>query len=406
MIHNKDLHGSRGEFPLLSEARRLAPLLASKAESNEAAGKVSDESIAAMRDAGFFSLMVQKSAGGMEANPVELLSVVEAVCNIDAATGWVMMAANVATTSAAAFLPDTTYEALFKGARPIIAGAGAPTGKAEVEGGGFRLTGRWAYGSGCLNSDYIHAGAMIYENGAPRLIPGTSIPESRIFIFPTKDAQMLGNWDVIGLRATGSVDYAATDLYVPADFTHSASEIVGKRGGDSYRIGVVGFSAIGHTGFALGHGRRVLDQLASLVTAPSDGRPSTLSELAGSDAFKQEFAVAEAKLRAARALAYEAWNDITETTSRSEPVATRQFTLARLALCHATTVMMENSLFAHRVSGGVGLRAGALQRSLRDTLAATQHLVVSDKSLRDCGRDLLGMAEGMKWTPRGLAAAG
>lgn len=396
MIHNTDLLSNRAEWPLLVEAKRLAPFLASKAEANEAAGQVSQESISAMRDAGFFSLMVPSEVGGMDSNPVEVLSIVEAMCNIDAATGWVMMAANVATASAAGFLPDEGFQALFGNGRPVVAGAGAPTGKAVVEGDGYRLSGRWSYGSGCLNSDFIHAGAIVYEDGAPRMLPGTNTPEARIFIFPTKDAEMLGNWDVLGLRATGSVDYAVTDLFVPGEFTHLPSEIVGKRGGEGFRIGVVGLSALGHTGFALGHGRHVLDELAKLAQS-SGGR-----DLAGSDAFKQEFAAAEGKLRAARAFCYEVWNDVLETISQGEAVALRQFTLIRLALSHATTVMMENSIFAHRVSGGAGLRAGWLQRAFRDSLSATQHLVVSDKALRDCGHDLLGFATDMKWTPRGL----
>lgn len=403
MIHNKSLHSHGGESPLLAEAKRLAPLWASKAEENEAAGRLNDESVAAMRDAGFFSLMVPKSMGGMDSSPLQVLSVVETVCNIDITTGWVMMAANVATASAAAFLSDAGYQAVFGNSRPIIAGAGAPTGKAEIVEGGYRLTGKWTYGSGCLHCDYYHAGAMVYENGSPRLIPGTNTPETRVFLIPSNQVEALGNWDVLGLRATGSIDYSVSDVFVPADFTHSASEVVGKRGGDSYRIGVVGFSAIGHTGVALGHGRRVLDELLALVQSPSSG--PTLSSLAGSDSFREDFAVAEGKLRAARALAYDVWGDIQDTVSNGEPVALRQFTWARLAVSHATTAMMENSLFAHRVSGGIGLRAGTLQRSLRDCLSATQHLVVSSTTLRDCGRDFLGLAESMKWTPRGLADA-
>ncbi|SKB79389.1 acyl-CoA dehydrogenase family protein [Sphingopyxis flava] len=146
MIHNKELHSQSTESPLLSEARRLAPLLAGKANENEAAGRVSDESIEAMREAGFFSLMVPKAMGGVEASPLDVLSIVEEICNIDVATGWVMMAANVATASAAASLTDEGYETVFGGnSQPIIAGAGAPTGKAEIVDGGYRLTGKWTY---------------------------------------------------------------------------------------------------------------------------------------------------------------------------------------------------------------------------------------------------------------------
>src|SRR5512139_1884365 len=132
MIHDKATHRTGTEFRLLCEAKRLAPLLSSKAEANEAAGRVSDESISALHEAGFFGLMVPQAVGGAEANPVQVLSVVEELCKADIATGWVVMAANVATASAAAFLSDAGFEDLFGDARPIIAGAGAPTGKAEI----------------------------------------------------------------------------------------------------------------------------------------------------------------------------------------------------------------------------------------------------------------------------------
>ncbi|MBB4614289.1 acyl-CoA dehydrogenase family protein [Novosphingobium taihuense] len=404
MIHEKIASISRADFPLLVEAKRLAPQIASKGEENDANGRVSDQSISALHEAGFFSMMVPESVGGLNANPVQVLSVVEELCKADIATGWVVMAANVATAAAAAFLSDAGFQDIFGKSRPIIAGAGAPTGKAEVVDGGYRLTGHWTYGSGCLHCDYFHAGAIVTEGGKPKLVPGTNAPEARTFLIPAHEVEKKGNWDVLGLRATGSIDYSVTDVFIPDDHTHPPSELVGKRGGDSYRIGVVGFSALGHTGVALGHGRRVLDELAALVNAPS-GRPSALANLGGSDSFKEDFASAEAKLRAARALAFDVWNDISETVSRGEAVQVRQFTWARLALSHATTAMMENSIFAHRASGGVGLRKGTLERTLRDTFSATQHLVVSNNSLRDAGTDLLGLAEGKRWTPRGLVDA-
>lgn len=404
MFHDKVLHTLGGASPLLAKAEQLAPLIASKGAENDATGRLQDDVVSAMRDAGFFGLMVPAAMGGMESNPVQVLSVVEAICRLDGATGWVMMAANVATASAAAFLPDAGYRAIFEHARPIIAGAGAPTGRADVEGDGYRLTGHWTYGSGCLHCDYVHAGAIVHENGAPRMTPGTNEPEARIFVFPAREASLLGNWDVLGLRGTGSIDYAVKDLFVPGDFTHLPSGLAGLRGGDSYRVGVVGFSALGHTGFALGHGRHILDELAELVHAPT-GRPTSLSDLGGSDSFKEDFAAAEGKMRAARALCYDVWSDVLATTSQGQPVPLRQITWARVALNHATTAMMEVAIFAHRASGGVGLRAGTLQRLHRDAFTATQHLMVADRALREAGRDFLGLAQNVRWTPRGLVPA-
>ena len=277
---------------------------------------------------------------------------------------------------------------------PIIAGEGAPKGRAEIEGKGFRLSGRWSYGSGVLHAEYLHTGGMVYENGTPR--------EARTFIVPTREAKFLGNWDVLGLKGTGSVDYGLEDVYVPEAFTHSPNALVAEQGGELYRLGIVGMSPLGHTGFTLGLGRRILDELFSLVHAPT-GRPSPIAEFGGADSFQEDFAAAEGKLRAARAFCYEVWGDVAATIERSAPLSSRQFTLMRLALNHATTAVAEIATFAHRAGGGVAIRSGILQRCFRDMFTATQHRIVSPAMLRECGRELLALAPDKIWTSRGLA---
>jgi len=393
-----------GQDTLVARARALAPIIRAEADAGEAAGRLTDKTVAALKDAGFFGLTVPKCFGGLEANPVEALEVTEAISEADGSTGWVLMACNVGTGSAAGYLPASGAQAVFGERIPIIAGEGAPKGRAEVDGKGFRLTGRWSYGSGTLHTEWLHTGGTVYENGKPRLLPGTTTPEILTFIVPTREAQFLGNWDTLGLRATGSVDYALKDVYVPAEFTHSPNAMIAEQGGDFYRIGIVGMSPLGHTGFTLGLGRRVLDELAALARAPA-GRPSPLGDAGGGDSFHEGFGAAEAKLRAARAFCYEVWGDVTATLARAQPVTTRQFSLMRLCLNHLTTELTEICTFAHRTGGGVSARGGILQRCFRDMFTATQHRIVSTAMLRHCGRDLAGMAEGQHWTSRGLFPA-
>ena len=383
----------RTTSPLVAKARSLAHIFRAEAAKHERDGRLSDTTVAALRDAGFFGLLVPKCFGGFEAGPVEALEVVEAVSYDDGSTGWVLMACNVGTGSAAGYLPSAGANAVFGKRIPIIAGEGGPRGRAVREGRGYRLSGRWSYGSGVLHTEYLHTGGMVMEGGKPT--------EARTFIVPTKEAKLLGNWDVLGLHGTGSIDYGLEDVFVPEEMTHSPNLLVANQGGSLYRLGIVGMSPLGHTGFTLGLGRRILDELRALAHAPS-GRPSPLAEAGGSTSFQENFAAAEAKFRAARAFCYEVWGDAQATLDRDEPIAQRQFTLMRLSLSHVTTALTEIATFAHRAGGGVSLRSGILQRSFRDMFAATQHRIVSSYMLGECGRELLGFAEDKEWTSRGL----
>ena len=233
------------------------------------------------------------------------------------------------------------------------------------------------------------------------MIPGTNIHEMRTFIVPTKNAEFLGNWDTLGLAATASIDYAIKDVYVPEEFTHDPNVLVANQGGDLFRIGIVGMSPLGHSGVALGIGRRVLDEPRALATAAT-GRPSALAMTTG-EAFQVQYAAAEAKLRAGRAFCYEVWRDVGDSIARGAPIEPRQFTLMRLSLNHITTAVAEICTFAHKAGAGVSLRHGVLQRCFRDMFSATQHRIVSDYMLRECGRELLGLAADKLWTSRGLA---
>jgi alkylation response protein AidB-like acyl-CoA dehydrogenase len=377
----------------IEKARAIAPILRQEGGVNEASGRLSDKAVATLQEAGLFGLLVPRCYGGFEADPATALQTIEIVSEAEGSTGWVLMACNVGTGSAAGYLPRAGADAVFGKHIPIIAGEGGPRGRAERDGKGYRLTGRWSYGSGVLHTEYLHTGGMVWENGKPK--------ESRTFIVPTKHAKFLGNWDTIGLKGTASIDYGLENVHVPEEFTHPPNDLVAQQGGSLYRLGIVGMSPLGHTGFTLGLGRRILDELLALAHQPQ-GRPSPLADPGSDQSFWESFAAAEAKYRAGRAFCYEVWQDATATLARDEPLSSRQFTLMRLALRHVTDAVAEVATFAYRSGGGVALRSGILNRCFRDMFGATQHRIVSAYMLRECGRELLGLAADQMWTSRGL----
>ena len=330
-----------------------------------------------------------KCFGGFEAGPVEALAVIEAVSEADGSTGWVLMACNVGTGSAADICrpraPTPSSASTSRSSPAKAARAGAPCARARA----IRLTGRWSYGSGVLHTEYLHTGGMVMENGKPK--------EARTFIVPTKQSKFLGNWDVLGLNGTGSIDYGLEDVYVPEEMTHSPNLLEARQGGSLYRLGIVGMSPLGHTGLHAGigpaHPRRAEGARPRAHGAAKPARRvRRLDELPG------EFRRGRSEIpRRARLLLRGLARRAAEPRPRRALHHRGNSRLMRLSLNHVTTAVMEIATFAHRAGGGVALRSGILQRCFRDMFGATQHRIVSANMLGECGRELLGLAEGKIW---------
>jgi indole-3-acetate monooxygenase len=374
---------------LLANANGLALFFRANAEANEANGALTDEVVDALHDAGFFGMWVPRVLGGSELDPLTSLDVIETLSYADASTGWVVLATALSTGTAGAYISDEATSALFSGPRfPVIAGQGSRPGKAEPVTGGYRLSGQWAFASGVKHAQYIHTAAVV--QGGPPLI----------FVLPTSAAQFKDTWDVLGLRATGSIDYDIDDVFVPEEYVHPQFMEEPVRGGDIYRLGAVALVIIGHTGWALGVGRRILDEVAALAVSKT-GRPG---QLVDSDSFHSGFAQAEAQLRSARAFAHESWQSVVDGLKRGELPTVRQKTLLRLALNHATWTTEQISVFAYAASGTSALYAGTMQRLFRDVHAGTQHITSSPAALQAAGRELSGLAPGEDWANFSLVA--
>jgi len=297
----------------------------------------------------------------------------------------VVMAACLSTGTAGAYLPTRAAETLFPKNRKrlnVIAGQGTRPGKAVATDGGYLVSGSWSFGSGLKHSTYIHTAAIIESTG-----------ELRIFNPPIDKAKLMGNWDVMGLKATGSIDYTLDKVFVPEDFSHPLLILEPKRGGSLYRIGIINFAGICHSGWALGVARRMLDDLRDLTKA----KMGRAAQSAANDSFQSAYGLAEAKLRAARALLFETWADIEDTLDRDEPLTTRQETLNRLALYNVTWTANDVSEFVYKAAGTTALRDGPIQRYFRDMHAGTQHVTSSPAVLQACGQELAGLAEGKRW---------
>jgi indole-3-acetate monooxygenase len=364
-------------------ATSVATIADSFAEEGDRQGRLSPPVVDALHREGLFGMWVPRSVrGGIELDPVSSLQVIENLAYGDPSTGWVLMASALANGTGAAYLGDTAVEELFADSMPVIAGQGTRPGNADPHDGGFHLTGSWSFASGIKHATHIHTLGVIQGTGEPR-----------IFVLPVGAATLVENWDVLGLRGTGSIDYRIDNVFVRDAYTHFAVTESPRRGGMLYTIGIAGFALICHSGWACGVGRRLLDELAKKVSA-GIGRSGTH---ATSDAFHEQYARAEGRYRAARALVYETWSGVNETLDKGDPLSVRQHTTMRVALAHVTWTCHDVAEFVYTAAGTVALRAGVLQRLFRDMQAGTQHITSGPAVVRAAGRELAGLAEGKKW---------
>src|SRR5687767_2797230 len=369
---------------LIEGAAAVAAIADQHADSGDRDGRLADPVVEAIHREGFYGMWVPRTIpGGAELDVVSSLQVIEKVSYGDPSAGWVLMASALAIGTGAAYLGDAAVDALFAGSRmPVIAGQGTKPGTAVPHDGGFLLTGSWSFASGIKHATHIHTLGVIEGTGEPR-----------IFVVPVEKATLIDNWDVLGLRATGSIDYTIDKVFVPEAYTHFAVTETPKRGGSLFTIGIIGFAAMCHSGWACGIGRRLLDELTRKVHG-GVGRSGTL---ASSDSFLEQYAKAEATYRAARALVYDTWREVGDTLDRNERLSVRQHTMMRLAMAHVTWSAHQVAQFVYTAAGTVALRSGTIQRLFRDMHAGTQHVTSAPPVFRNAGRELAGLADRKKW---------
>jgi alkylation response protein AidB-like acyl-CoA dehydrogenase len=371
------------DIDLVARARAVASVADQYADEGDRKGDLSKPVVDALLRERILGMWTPKALGGSELDPVSSLRVLEHLAYGDPSAGWVAMAASLAIGTGAAYLKDAAVDELFGAGRfPVIAGQGTKPGLAVPEGNGFRLTGSWSFASGIRHSSHIHTLGLIDGTGEPR-----------IFVVPVERATLIDNWDVLGLRATGSIDYRIDNVFVPDAYTHFAVTEQPLRGGHLYTLGIIGLAIIAHSGWACGIGRRLLDELANKVKS-GVGRSGTQ---ATSESFHEQYAKAEATYRSARALVFESWGDVKETLDRGQQLSVRQHSLIRLGMANITWACHEVSEFVYKSSGTLALRSGTIQRLFRDMHAGTQHITSAPPVFRAVGRELAGLAEGKSW---------
>jgi alkylation response protein AidB-like acyl-CoA dehydrogenase len=380
---------ARSPQEVLNAVEEIADFVASFGEENDREGRIAEPVIERLYETGAMGILVPRELGGSEATPRQAMDLYRTLAYADPSTGWVTMAIAMVTGLAGAFFDRDTAEELFRTPRLGIAGQGTRPGNAVPVDGGHLVSGEWQFASGIKHSTHLHTAARDTVTG-----------ETRFFIIPVGEVEFVENWDVLGLRGTGSIDYSLSDVFVESRFSYPSLSRNPVTGGATYRIGIGNFASINHGAWALGITRRLLDELAAFARARATGPGS----LAASSSFQEQYGAAELRLRSAHALLYGTWEEIEGRLAAGEEMGVGLETLNRAALCNATQAMDEIAGFVFRSMGTTALRAGAPQRLYRDVHGGTQHISSTPMILQSAGRQLAGLAEGEQWSHFQLVA--
>src|SRR3954452_4859936 len=332
--------------------------------------------------------MVPKELGGAEADLPTVIEVYEEVCRADGSTGWTLLANATTSAFAGAYTGAAAVDVMFDGARtPVAAGQFSPRGTSVRDVDGYTVSGRYSFGSGSAHSAWIGGGALELRDG--ELVPSASgMPVIRAYFVPRDCVEFLGNWDVMGLAGSGSYDYEVPEQHVDEAFTFDLVNAEARRGGPVYRLGVLGLTAAGHAAFALGVGRRGMEELTRIVQTKLR---LVADPLRDQQVFRHDYAMHDAALLAARAFVFESFAQAQDVLDGGDDLTAVQRQRLRQATTYATRVATDAVRFAYTAAGPDALRPGPLQRCFRDLHASTQHLMVDNNTLTETTRVLLGL---------------
>jgi alkylation response protein AidB-like acyl-CoA dehydrogenase len=383
---------------LLSEVERIRPILEDCGPQAEAERALPDAAYDAMIDAGLFRMLAPKAFGGLELHPVEAYRVVEAVARIDSAAAWNLNQSS-AVAAVAGWLPKEGGEELYeRGPDTICAGGFFPPGLSVRVEGGWRVTARTPFVSGCHRAQWFGVPIVEVADDASRFDPRTEDPPTIVALVPRDEVDLLDTWHTSGMRGTFSADVSVDDVFVPdrrVSFIDPSRDRAPAFSGPLYGLWPW-IPILGETMVSIGIAAAAIEELIDLATRkkPSYSRnPLHDREMAQHHAGKARGLV-DASRAFLQVTASEAFADAEASGRYSEAAKLR----CQLAACFGVETSAEAVDLVHEAAGSSAIRLEhGFERHHRDVHALTQHTYKSYSRYEDVGKILFGLPPSF-WT--------
>ncbi|HEV7535089.1 MAG TPA: acyl-CoA dehydrogenase family protein [Acidimicrobiia bacterium] len=369
---------------ILANAVALAPRLREQAAENERLRRLSPDTVDGLRAAGAFRMPMPAVWGGPEIDIVTQTEIIEVLSAADGSAGWCAM---IGSDSGfySAFLDDGAGRALYPDLDAVTAGGVVPAGRLDTVPGGYRLTGRFTFASGIHHAQVVAAGAVAFADGG--MVTGADgRPVWRVALMPREAFEVFDTWHTTGLAGSGSCDYAADGLFVPAERTFAFADGA-RRPGPLYRW--PGMFISNAPGVPLGIARDALAAARGIwvdkVILP-DMRPAR-----DDPRVRAALARAEALVGSARSYHYDVLGSLWDTVVVGDAPSLEQRAALAGSFPHTFQTCRDAVALLYEEIGSQSVyRSCPLDRHLRDLVTIGQHIMGQNRMREMAGGMWLG----------------
>lgn len=378
----------------VAAARALGPMISAAAPRVEASRDLPEDVVEALHEARLFRMLFPRSLGGLELPPAHYVQAIEEIAKADASTAWCVAQTSVCSTVSASLDHQVAWELFGADQRALLAwGPPGRNAKAIAEPGGYRVTGSWQFASGSRHAKWLSGHAPVLEaDGTPRK-DAQGNPVERTFIFPRTAATITDVWHVIGLKGTGTDNYAVTDLFVPEERTTTSfgrNLAEHREKGPLYLFTVFQLFGASFGSVALGIARAALDDFVALakVKTPTGGR----MVLRDNAVIQSQVGLAQAQLASARVFLIDALETIWDGAVQSGKLDLDHRINLRMAATYSTHIAKQVVDVAYHSAGATAIfESNPFERRFRDVHTVSQQVQSHFSIFETMGQHFLGL---------------
>ena len=376
----------------LDRALELRPMLAAASDEIERRRGVTPEVVRAMIERGIFKMLLPRSLGGAELDPLTYTEVLYSLAQGDGSTAW-CLGQNSGCSMIAPYLAPEIAREIFGGPYGILAwGPDLPgAGRCVAVESGYRLSGRWGFATGSRHASWLGCHVPIFEeDGSPRLMPDGR-PRVRTMLFPKSEATIIDNWHVLGLRGTGSDSYTLAEHFVPQAYTagrDSFDEL--RETGPLYQFTSGMIYAMGFAHVSMGVAKGAYDAFIEIARDKIPrGAKNTLRE---NNVIQSQVSQCEARLKSARAYLRGVIGEMWEEARTTGKISAEHHPQLRLAATWAIHQARDIVATVYHAAGASAIfENNPLERRMRDIHAGTQQGQGRPVHFETVGQMLMGL---------------